>query len=696
MGKLLNAHAWCNGEVAYVAWEADGPIADCVGFMVTRVHESGPENGARRILPTWIAFTDQSNPDWLEQDSSVWPIQQYQWRDLTLRRSRNTTDVRPIDFRVHYEVVPLGLSGKPEARVPDSETAPYRDDKGNPRYVGTPKPLFVLGPAVVTLPVEVTHAFPSGGTVRATFTNGILSTQNLLRQLEDLQGKKPKNVAPGPVAAKPKGILSTLKKHIPVKDDKIRLFLTADVLSFLLELVDRTEKSKKGELFLALYELHDPELIDRLEKLVRQGKARVILSTAANADLNKKGAPPPRQPVVWDVENYPARLRLHAADPNRVEDRLFNNEDHIGHNKFAVFVENGTAKTVMTGSTNWTETGLCTQSNNVVLIDDVNVAERYLGYWNNLLADKQPAGVPATATVGRRSATGYAANKAVQGDKLRSNNASPQPTLKLQDGSGVELFFSPNTKDVEKDAGSPTPVDLARVYSLMEHANDAIFFLTFYPGVRGEQNIVGTAAGLAARRPDLLVQGAISNPLAMPQAKPGTPTTYTTPEGKVEKLPQPSIWWPDGDKSRIAMIRASAVSIQRGDLRPELLSAGYAIIHDKIIVIDPLHPTNCAVITGSHNLGYKASYQNDENMLVIRGNRALAIAYAVHVLDTYDHYLMRARLEDERCDALIKTGLEPVSKAGGFLRANDQWQKRWFSADTPPTSRDYFLTDDHT
>jgi hypothetical protein len=45
--------------------------------MITRVHETGPDAGARRVLPTWIAFNIQSNPDWLAQDSSAWPVQSF-------------------------------------------------------------------------------------------------------------------------------------------------------------------------------------------------------------------------------------------------------------------------------------------------------------------------------------------------------------------------------------------------------------------------------------------------------------------------------------------------------------------------------------------------------------------------------------------------------------------------------------------
>jgi len=690
MGKIVKASVHGNGEVAYLAWEADAAIADCLGFMIVRVHETGTDAGQRRVLPTWIAFTDQSNPDWLDQDSSVWPIQQYQWRDLTLRKSRDTTAVRPIDFRVHYEITPVGLPGPGRAPVPASATAVYLDANGQPRYQGPPRALALLDAPFVTGSVDVTHTY---GDIQATYTNGILSTQNLLQQLESLQGKKPQNVAAGPVTGVTPGLLATLKKHIPRKGDAIREFLTGDVLAYLLKLIDRAEQGN-GELYLALYELHDPELIKRLTALTAAGKAHVILSTAGSTDPNPKKNPPvPKLPMVWDTENHDARAGLHAASAANVQDRLFNNSAHIGHNKFTVYAEGGVAKAVLTGSTNWTETGLCTQSNNVVLIENGDVAARYLDYWKRLHGDPQPAGQPLSVPHGRTSVDGFAASSGVQGAALRTANATPAPPVTLADGkTTVEALFSPNTKAKTKTKTSPTPVDLSRVYSLMEHANDALLFLVFLPGVGGNQNIIGTAADLAAAHPQLLVQGAISDPSALPPpAQAGEPTTYTKPDGSTARLPQRAIWWPGGDTGRVVMIRAAAITNQIGNLRPELLSAGHAIIHDKIVVIDPLDAVNCTVITGSHNLGYKASYQNDENLLVIRGNQALAISYAIHVLDVYDHYVMRAKLQDQLRKSLIATGAPPVTSSGGFLDTTPQWQQRWFKPNPEPSSRDYFL-----
>ena len=124
MKYITRAGAWGNGEVAYIAWDVEKKITDCLGFMVTRVHETGGDAGKRRILPTWIAFSDQNNPNWNEQDSSVWPIQSFEWRDLTLRKSRDTTAVRPIDFRVHYEIVPVALAKPGDTPLPPSPTAP--------------------------------------------------------------------------------------------------------------------------------------------------------------------------------------------------------------------------------------------------------------------------------------------------------------------------------------------------------------------------------------------------------------------------------------------------------------------------------------------------------------------------------------------------------------------------------------------
>src|SRR5207302_138546 len=101
-----------------------------------------------------------------------------------------------------------------------------------------------------------------------------------------------------------------------------------------------------------------------------------------------------------------------------------------------------------------------------------------------------------------------------------------------------------------------------------------------------------------------------------------------------------------------------------GAWEAELAKFGFAIIHNKIVVIDPFSD-NCTVVTGSHNLGFRASHNNDENMLIIRGHKGLAEAYACHVLDLYDHYAFRF---------LLKQHPEIFGKP---LQGDDTWQERY-------------------
>jgi len=96
MGTIISGHAWANNEVAYVAWDIDGKIENCLGFDLTRVLLNDddsvahlPDGSEDRVkCAAWVAFEGQSNPNWLPQDTGVWPIQKLSWRDLTLRKKR--------------------------------------------------------------------------------------------------------------------------------------------------------------------------------------------------------------------------------------------------------------------------------------------------------------------------------------------------------------------------------------------------------------------------------------------------------------------------------------------------------------------------------------------------------------------------------------------------------------------------------
>src|SRR5271166_1746589 len=124
-----------------------------------------------------------------------------------------------------------------------------------------------------------------------------------------------------------------------------------------------------------------------------------------------------------------------------------------------------------------------------------------------------------------------------------------------------------------------------------------------------------------------------------------------------------------------------------GDWEQELLRAGIVNIHSKVIVLDPFGE-NPVVMTGSHNLGFKASSKNDDNLIIIEGNGPLAAAYAINIVAIFQTYRWNSYVEAHRKDPSVWHGLVD----------NDAWQasylsgahlaelKFWFSGQTSASS----------
>ncbi len=351
-------------------------------------------------------------------------------------------------------------------------------------------------------------------------------------------------------------------------------------------------------------------------------------------------------------------------------DRMFNN-GHIGHNKFAVLVgADAFPKAVMTGSTNWTPTGLCGQSNNAVIIESPELAKEYYDYWDQLREDTKSFEEPVPIS---------AATRNVQGPALRAAKAQPRQEMVLADNTAVTFWRAPNT--MAKTKKDEVPPDLAAIFSLMRKAQDAILFAVFLPSRSGKNSIIEEAISLGLKDPSLMVYGTVSDPMAMPNYVPPPKKGTGEDEGDGQpepKKPQPAVY----DKRNIHVVRAAALTQDDliGDFERELLKVGNAIIHDKIVVVDPLLE-NGFVVLGSHNLGYKASYENDENFLIIRNNRSLVEAYAVHIMDLYDHYRFRAVQQEQR-----EKGKEQWD---GFLSRDGKWLDAWLGSDKGNLAR-YF------
>ena len=91
------------------------------------------------------------------------------------------------------------------------------------------------------------------------------------------------------------------------------------------------------------------------------------------------------------------------------------------------------------------------------------------------------------------------------------------------------------------------------------------------------------------------------------------------------------------------------------DWAAEVMNQGVHV-HSKVIVIDPFGKKP-VVITGSHNLGYKASTKNDDNMMIVEGNAPLAAAYAANIIAIYQTYRWNTYVDAHAKDPQVWHGL---------------------------------------
>jgi phosphatidylserine/phosphatidylglycerophosphate/cardiolipin synthase-like enzyme len=526
------------------------------------------------------------------------PVQKFWWKDLFAQRGGTYT----------YRIVPMG---------------------GTPG--GTLTPLAGVEP-LVSNPVTLTEKRPP---FNAYFNRGIVATQALSRELKD------------------KPSVAALTPHIIDPIDPIRIHLMGQLFEGVTSLLDRADKDG-GTINAALYELNDPKGLEKRLQAADHGNPKsrtVILGNEQAVDADKK--------TIEDADSE-NRANLKAAGVN-VIDRILG-KGSIPHNKFMVLNQNGGPAAVLSGSTNWTSTGLCTQTNNVLVTESAEVAKRYIAYWNRLKDDVDAAGDD---------------QKKLQSPVLRTSNhqdneSSINTPIKLDGGVTVEVMFSPNTNHVLASPPREKPNDMERVFDLIAGAQQAVLFLAFDPGSNSILDAAGTAL---AKNPNLFVRGALTSSqrasnfsAALHQGgesdqhdrAPGV--TVVGEAGKPKKKGAKAPALPPDFRA----VPAGAITPDDafGAFEAELAKFGFAIIHNKIVVIDPF-TDNCTVITGSHNLGFRASHNNDENMVIVRGHRKLAEAYACHVLDIYDHYAWRFLLKQH--PDIFGRPLEP----------DDKWQERY-------------------
>jgi phosphatidylserine/phosphatidylglycerophosphate/cardiolipin synthase-like enzyme len=105
-------------------------------------------------------------------------------------------------------------------------------------------------------------------------------------------------------------------------------------------------------------------------------------------------------------------------------------------------------------------------------------------------------------------------------------------------------------------------------------------------------------------------------------------------------------------------------------------------IHTKFMVIDPVGE-DPIVITGSANWSDESIKNNDENMLVIRGETRVADIYLTEFMRLFNHYRLRGKAKAGSTQHEPGPGTSPSERGKLHLADNDGWAKPFFDPGSP-------------
>ena len=314
---------------------------------------------------------------------------------------------------------------------------------------------------------------------------------------------------------------------------------------------------------------------------------------------------------------------LEALDKMMIE----RTDTTISHNKFVVLLKDGKPVQVWTGSTNFTEGGIFGQLNVGHIVRDARVAKQYHEYWKKLSTNpKKKSGKDDEPTEGIRNWT-----------VDRQQDLSGKPPV------GITTIFSPRLTKGMLDW-----------YADRLGAVGNSVFVTFAFSIAEELfKKVKTGKRVASGNPYLrylLLEGR------------GGLLREKVPV--IRKVPQNRVAW--GDLLKSGTEEEEVIETLTG------LNDHVNYLHTKFMLLDPLSD-DPVVITGSANFSKASTINNDENMLIIRGNTRVADIFLGEFMRLFNHFRHRNEVNSSR----------RAAERHGELVPNDSWKKPYYAKDDP-------------
>ena len=301
------------------------------------------------------------------------------------------------------------------------------------------------------------------------------------------------------------------------------------------------------------------------------------------------------------------------------------------HNKFIVLTKNDKPVAVWTGSTNITENGIFGHLNCGHAVEDKDVAQSYLDYWSQLKSDP---GSPA----------------------LKSWTDQSTPTPPNPPGEGVSEVFSPQTG----------LVTLNRYGEIADRAKRGLF-MTFAFGMNKVFQPVYEQNDGVLRFALMEKEG---NGASLEKAKQDIT--------RIRKLP--NVLVAIGHN-----ITLNAFDRWLKEASSAVAKANVHWVHTKFMLVDPLGD-DPIVITGSANFSDASTNTNEENVLLIRGDKRVADIYLGEFMRSFAHYAFR-----EAVYIHLQQGKDAGDWKPQNLAIDSSWLKNYMKPGSPgELKRRYF------
>jgi phosphatidylserine/phosphatidylglycerophosphate/cardiolipin synthase-like enzyme len=364
------------------------------------------------------------------------------------------------------------------------------------------------------------------------------------------------------------------------------------------------------------YDLNEPDVIDIMLKLGKQKRLRIILDNASLHHNVEKPKP----------EDQFEKLFIKAAGQSQIKRGKFGN---FAHNKvFVVSNKSGPLK-VLTGSTNFSVTGLYVNSNHVIIFNDPVVAKTYADVFEESWKDdvKRPA---------------YLKSKLASATASFSSKLTPKTTITFSphQTAFATTILSDVVKRIKQE-GKKSKSTGSVLFAVMQIDKGGGPVYPTLNTLHKDQSIFSYG---------------------------------------ISDSPKGIALFPIGKKTGV-LVTGKPVNTQLPPPFNQVPSVGLGHqVHHKFVVCG-FNGDNPVVFCGSSNMALGGEEKNGDNLLAIYDGD-VATAFAIEALSLVDHFDFLDRASK---GPKAKKGKQPpalkqnaAAEAGWFLSTDDKWTAKFF------------------